>query len=100
MSETKPPRRRARRILIWGLGGLLLAAVLLLALAPTIIGAVAPGYAADAINKSINGKASVGSVSLSWSRRSVPFRPPRRACEGMVPKYLFCHRVMSCDIPT
>lgn len=64
--SSSKPRGRARRVVLWGVGALLLVVVLLVALAPTIAGAIAPAYAADAINKSINGKATVGGISLSW----------------------------------
>jgi hypothetical protein len=64
-STPGPGRRRLRRALIV-LGSLVVLVLILVALAPTIAGAVAPGYARDAINQQINGKAEVGRVSLSW----------------------------------
>jgi hypothetical protein len=63
------PRRKRRwgRILLITGGSLVLLLVVLVALAPTIAGAVAPGIAEGSINAMINGKAKVSKVDLSWS---------------------------------
>ncbi len=62
-----PRRRRWGRILLIGAGSVLALLLVLLALAPTIAGSLAPGIARSAIEGSINGKAKVGKVGLSWS---------------------------------
>lgn len=62
-----PVRRRRwlRRTLI-ALGALVVLVGVLVLLAPTIAGSVAPGIASKQINAMIQGKADVGGVSLSW----------------------------------
>lgn len=67
MSTLSPrPPRRTRRIILISVGAVLAVVLVVLALAPTIAGSIAPGIAANAINSSINGKATVSGVSLSW----------------------------------
>lgn len=60
------PRRRWRRRLLFAGGALAALVLILLALAPTVAGWVAPAYAAGAIAGAINGTATVDRVSLSW----------------------------------
>lgn len=62
MGEQKARGRRWLRI------GIIAAAaiVVLVALAPTVVGWFAPGFVAGAVRGSINGNADVKSVSLSW----------------------------------
>jgi hypothetical protein len=68
------PRARAprpgrwRRRVLWSVGGLALVLVLLLALAPAIAQRVAPGIAADSINRAIPGRVSIAGLRLSWTR--------------------------------
>lgn len=64
-SRPAAPRRRRRRILIVA-GAVLLVLVVLVALVPTIAGSMAPRRVEAAINKSINGKATVDGASFSW----------------------------------
>ncbi|MCC6660025.1 MAG: hypothetical protein IT437_03975 [Phycisphaerales bacterium] len=65
--EGKPKaQRKRRRRWPWVVGGVALVLVLLVALAPTIAGWVAPGYVASAINSNISGTAKVEGLSLSW----------------------------------
>jgi hypothetical protein len=59
-------KRRKRKILWISLGSLALLFVLLVALAPTIAGWVAPGIIAGQAGKQISGKVSVESTSFGW----------------------------------
>ena len=58
--------RKLRFILISG-GVVVVGGALLLALAPTIAGAIAPGIIEGQASKHISGEAKVASVSLSWT---------------------------------
>jgi len=63
----KPPMKRWKKVVVFGGGGLVLLLVLLVAMAPSIAGAMAPGIIADAAAGSIKGPVRVGAVDLSWT---------------------------------
>jgi hypothetical protein len=65
----RPPRRRRRRVVQFILITGVIAAVfvvVLLALAPTIVSGYIPAAAQQNINDQIQGRATVGSATLSW----------------------------------
>ncbi|MFM9995733.1 MAG: hypothetical protein ACKVU4_08030 [Phycisphaerales bacterium] len=66
-TPTPAPRgRRWKRRITIGIGLVLVVLLIVVGLAPTIAGWIAPGYAAGAIAGAINGSATVDRVSLSW----------------------------------
>jgi hypothetical protein len=65
-SRKKAEKRQKRRRVSWILGALTLVVVLLVMLAPTIGGALAPGMIARAASDAIAGRVEVDSVSFSW----------------------------------
>ena len=65
-SRRKAEKRQKRRRVSWIIGAVTVVLALLVVLAPTIAGALAPGFIADAASGAIAGRVEVGSVSLSW----------------------------------
>ncbi len=64
---TRPARRGGkRRIVLLGLGGLIVIMAILVVLAPTIASSVAPGKIESAASQSIKGSVKVGAIRLGW----------------------------------
>jgi len=59
-------RRRLRKFLLIGGGALLVLLVVLVALAPTIAGSMAPGIIEGSVNPDIKGKVKVARVGMGW----------------------------------
>ncbi len=66
-APAKPPMKTWKKAALFGGGGLLLLVVVLVALAPSIAGAVAPGIISDAAAESVKGPVSVSRASFSWT---------------------------------
>lgn len=66
-AKKSKPRRKRGRILLLGLGMLLVFLVAVVLALPTIAGAVAPGIIADNASASIAGRVEVDKVSVSWT---------------------------------
>lgn len=64
-ADRGPPRGRRRRLLLVA-GGVLLGILLLVGLAPTLVGLVFPGLVLDAFRSRINGRVEAAGVSLGW----------------------------------
>lgn len=61
-----PTRKRGKKILLAGVAVVLVGLVLVIALAPTIASAIAPGIIEGQAGKQLNGSVKVDRVSLSW----------------------------------
>jgi hypothetical protein len=59
-------KRRRRKIILISVGSVLLLLLVLVALAPTIAGAVAPGIVASKAGEAISGKVAVESMHFGW----------------------------------
>src|SRR5262249_33063102 len=63
----RPRMKRWKKVALFGGGGLLLLVIVLLALAPTITGAMAPGIVASKAAEAIKGPVAIGKASFSWT---------------------------------
>jgi len=59
-------RRKVRRAVLWSAGGLVVVLLILVALAPTIAGSIAPGMIASKASAALTGKVAVASADFSW----------------------------------